>query len=268
MEILEALAYVYGRLADMVVSLYKHNKISISNLILDRRPNAMGKLAMDRGIYLSMMDGSLTGSRYFLKSADIPKKSKIARRYGKNMNWDSLKEARSLRDVAEGLFNLARVMIFRDGHHHSVTIFLKGTSIVRILITDHPDRAARYVMMRDLAILAKIDAADGIIMIGEAWLARQGDIPESGFAVDAKNRQESLILHAANSKGEIFVFESIIERRKNSNKIKLLSVTSIYNGGFQFILYPFLKEWGCVNEKQFQQAIDNLESLGVKTPEI
>jgi hypothetical protein len=46
---------------------------------------------------------------------------------------------------------------------------------------------AKYVVMRDLVRLARIDSADGVIFIGEAWTSHYyKDTPNSGVAANAK----------------------------------------------------------------------------------
>ena len=47
MEVLEALAYVYGRLADMVVGFLNHAKIPVPPIVAKTGPDAMGAPAMD-----------------------------------------------------------------------------------------------------------------------------------------------------------------------------------------------------------------------------
>ena len=107
------------------------------------------------------------------------------------------------------------------------------------------------------------------MMIAEAWTAYGDDIPKSGFAVDAKNRGEALMLNAANSQGEAFAFEAMIERRRqNAKKIKRLGATQVDEDGFQFLLYPFMKEWGCVDEKKMQRNFEHMDAMGVETPHI
>jgi hypothetical protein len=269
MEVLEALAHVYCRLADMVASLLKHTNLPVPPLVAAGRPEAMGALAMDRAIYLSMRDGSPSGFRYFYKNIGIGRseKRKIKARYGKAANWECLRSAKNFREITECYFQHARMILIRDGYHRHFTFFLRGSRVIRIIETDHPDRASRYVLMRDLAQLAKIDGADGVMVIGEAWTAKVEDLPPSGFAVEAKERGEMLVLNAANSNGEAFVLETIFFRRKKSQKkVKKIGKTEFVDEGFQFMLYPFMKEWDCVNEERFKAAITQMDEMGIETP--
>jgi hypothetical protein len=272
MEVLEALAHVYGRLADMVVSLHNHIKIPVPPVIMDTRPNAMGALAMDRAMYLSMRDGSPKGLRYFQKRLPEPEaklRKKLVARYGTIADWEHLKQAKSFRAIAQGFFRGARALMLRDGFHVSITFFLKGPTVIHMIQTDFPDRASRYVMVRDLARLARIEGADGVMMIGEAWTAHGDDIPKSGFAAEASNRGEALVMHAVNSEGVAFALHAKIERKKNNpKKVQRIGQTRSDDDGFQFILYPFMNEWGCVNQQKLAEAIKLQSEMGIEDPRI
>ncbi|MCG8509746.1 MAG: hypothetical protein MI741_11015 [Rhodospirillales bacterium] len=271
MEILEALAHVYCQLADMVVSLLEHVDESVPPVVAETKPDAMGTLAMDRAVYLSMRDGSVRGFRYFKKSwegANEELRRKLKSRYGEIANWEHAKKADSFRGVAEAFFKTARRMLANDGFHRNFTFFLKGATVFQIIGTDHEDRASRYVLMRDLAKLARIEGADGVFLIAEAWTAHKKNIPTSGFAGDARKRGEALILDAINSQGESFTFRAKFTRKpKKPNKIKKIKKTTVERG-FQFILYPFMKEWGCVDEEELKRALQQIDDMGIETPTI
>ena len=271
-EILEALAQVYGELADTVLSFLAYLNLSPPSILIEGRPDAMGVLAMDRAIYLSMADGSPRGFRYFQRKIPKPNtayEKKLYARYGKAIDLKSVKEAKTFRAVAETYFNIARNVILSDGYHSHFTFFLKGAEIVRFFQSTPPDRASKYVLMRDLAKLARSDGADGVLVIGEAWTARGDDVPKSGFASEAKNRGEILIMSGANASGESFIFEAVIQRRgKNIKKLKSLGATRVEESAFQFMLYPFMEEWGCVDKEKMEQAFKQEAEMGIENPTI
>lgn len=271
-EVLEALAHVYGELCNAIVDLLQSNDIPIPKDLDRSRPDPMGELAMDRALYLSMRDGSPAGMRYYKKPMERPSdddRNKVVKRYGKTANWGRLKLATTFREVAEAYFENARAVINRDGYHHNFTFLLKGSQPIEMVRSDHPDRASRYVLMRDLAKLARIAGADGVMMIGETWTASNDDIPPSGFAVDAKNRGEAIMLSAASAKGESFMISApVIRKRPGSLKVKSVGRGDYTDDGFQFMFVPFFKEWGCLDEKAMQQAFDNMDNMGILHPTI
>jgi hypothetical protein len=269
MEVLEALAHVYDDFCSTIIDLFGAQEIRVPSQLDQSRPDAMGELAMDRAIYLSMQDGSLRGMRYFKKPLQKPSpriERRLIRRYG-NVGWNRLKEATTLRAVAEVFFDNARAVMKRDGFHHNMTFLMKGPFPIEMIKTDHPDRATRYVLMRDLARLAHIADADGVIVIAEAWMASHDNVPKSGFAVDATDRKESITLSGANAQGERFQLIAMVERRRlGSKKVKRLGPTEVDAEGFPFIFLPFFEEWGCVDEVKLARSLESLEELGIETP--
>jgi hypothetical protein len=272
MEVLEALSHVYGQFADVLVDFMNVNRLKVPPRLADTRPDAMGLLAMDRALYLSMRDGSLSGNRYFKKRLGHPGKGtvqKVQKRYGPTATWNKLRNAETFEDVAKEFFQHARVVLQRDGHHRSFTFFLKGKQIIQMIATDHPNRASRYVLMRDLAKLARIEGADGVFMIAEAWTAAADNVPESGFAVDAKDRGESLTMHAANSTGDTFVMSAqFCRRRPGSKKVKRIAPTNLERDGIQFIVFPFLREWGVLDMEMVAAKLKRMDDLGIGSPTI
>jgi hypothetical protein len=271
MEVLEALSHVYGKFADVIVDFIAVNGLKVPANIANTRPDAMGALAMDRALYLSMKDGSIRGNRYFKKPMKRPGKKTVRhakKRYGE-WEWDRLEGAKTFEDVATIYFEQARRVLKRDGYHRSFTFFVKGSRIIQMIPTDHPDRASRYVLMRDLAKLARIEGADGVFMIAEAWSAAADDVPESGFAVDAKNRGECLMMHAANASGETFTITADFHRKRpGGKKIKLVDPAALQRDGLQFATFPFLREWGVLDLEKVAAEIQRMDEMGVGPPTI
>ncbi|MDW9618318.1 hypothetical protein [Sinorhizobium meliloti] len=265
MEVLEALAHVYGQLATTVADFCNQLGIKPPAWVLDSQPDVMGELAMDRALYLSMRDGSRVGIRLFKKQTKIDEK-RLKKRYGdQRSKWERIKSVTSFREFCGAYFNVARSLMAKDGYHHTFTYLLKGLKVVQIIGTDHPDRASRYVMMRDLAKLARVLDADGMMMVSEVWTAKAEDAP-SGFAADAKNRGEALSLVATNAEGETYAFTAQIVRKKNKkHKVKRLEPTSVLENPALWILYPFQRMWGCVDEELMFEAEKQLSDMGVNT---
>lgn len=267
-EILEALAHVYSDFCSTLIDLLEANQLPVPSKLTKSRPDAMGQLAMNRALYLSMKDGSVRGHRFFRKPMERPSEkdeARVMKRYRKaGAGWGRLKNAKTLSDIAEAYFDNARAVLKRDGYHQNMTFLFKDRFPIDMIRTDHPDRASRYVLMRDLARLARIIGADAVIMLGEAWSAKPEDLPPSGFAVEAEERGEVLFLNAANSKGESFAMEAVFERRRfGSKKIKKVHPTEITDKGFQFLFLPFFEEWDCLDQGKLDAAFEQMEEHGL-----
>jgi hypothetical protein len=205
LEILEALAHVYDNFCEMTISLLTRLGLKVPPSIAHGRPSAWGDArAMDRAVYLSMKDASTRGYRYLRSELQLSSQDqkRITKGYQIGNQVRQLQEAKTFRDVALIFFQRARVAMLRDGYHMSLCVALRGNSVIELIDFAHPDRASRYIIMRDLAKLLRIMGADGVILISEVWTASQENIPKSGFAVDAPNRGEGLILNAVNAKAK------------------------------------------------------------------
>lgn len=273
-EVLEALAHVYSRLAEIVVSFLSHLQVAVPPVVADVRPETMATLAMDRAIYLSIKDGSERGFRYFKKKVELPNEPgqrQLIARYGKAATWKHLEGVNSFRGVAEAYFKTARAMMLRDGRHVTLTFFLKGNNVTRVIMTNFPDRASKYVIMRDLAQLATVDSANGVMVIGEAWIAVTPNIPKSGFASDAKNRGECILLDAVNADGESIFLSATVHRKKIKKwKIRSLGPTRIeeIDVNRKANLYPFLEEWGRLDHNKINEFHEELQTMGIEVPAV
>lgn len=267
MEVLEALAHVDGQFCDLISDLLQRHGISPPSALMDSRPEPMGQLAMDRALYLSVATGQAVGvrlrNRPMMIDTDKARK-KSFRRYGVSPDWSRLKNATTLREAAEAYFEHARVVMTKDGYHRSMAFLLRGTKTIEVVGTEHPSRASRYVMMRELAKFASACRADGVILLSEAWTAHGSDIPKNGYAAEAHNRGEALVLIAGNSAGETCAFSAEVIRQKPCNKnVKRLGPTRENSGKTQFILMPFQAQWGCLNEEMISDAVKSMDEMGI-----
>ena len=271
-EVLEALAHVYGELCATIADLLMINGEAVPPQLDRTRPDPMGELAMNRAIYLSMADGSITGHRFFRKPISPPtrsEKSRLTKHYGLGHSWERLKSAQTFREVAEAYFERARIVMARDGIHYGFVFLLKDLQVIQMIRADHPTRASRYVLMRDFAKLARIAKADGVMCLGETWTAFGNHLPPSGFAADAKNRGEAVMLSAANSKGEHFQFISEVKRKRpNSTKVKAMGPAQIDTQGFPFLFAPFLKLWDCLDEAELMRSFKTMDKMGIEFPKL
>ncbi|MCB1420242.1 MAG: hypothetical protein KDJ74_15065 [Notoacmeibacter sp.] len=269
MELLEALAHAYSVLSDIVADFVKTLGLPIPSMIEDSRPTSMERLAMDRAIYVSMKEGSIIGVRRE-EARDPPIKEKqFIKRYGRKgaKSWEKAKEAETFQQACEAFFRSARILLKTDGYHGSLALFLKGSHLFRVIGADQPDRASRYILMRELASFAVAEGADGVILINEAWIAAAKDIPKHGYAVDAKNRQEALALAACNATGEEIHITATFHRKKNKlHKVKSIEPNKMTVGTPSFMLVPFMKVWGRYDPKNYEEIQRKMDEAGLSLP--
>jgi gamma-glutamyl phosphate reductase len=70
-------------------------------------------------------------------------------------------------------------------------------------------------------------------------------VPPGGFAVDAKDRWESIVLHGADASGEqIALSANVVRKKVKKHKVKSLSSTDVNTKSQNMALAPFLGVWG------------------------
>jgi hypothetical protein len=262
MEVLDALTHVYLEFVDLLIDLHHQMGLELPKLLSSRVPPSMRPLVMDRAVYISIKDGTNVGFRFHHLEQKVDTRA-LRKRYGRDANWEKLSSVGTFKELCDVVFAHARILMLRDGYHHSFAILVSKLRLWRVIGIDHPDRASRYVVMRDLAELAKVIEADGVIVIGEAWTAKGKDIPSSGYAVEAKNRGEALTMHAADATGQTFGYHAEITRKKKKkHKVKTLGPTEL-SDGFQFIIAPFQVAWGCLDPEKLKKAEASIDSLAL-----
>lgn len=268
-EILEALGHVYGALAGVVADFLKTLKLSVPEFVTDSTPDSMARRALDRAIYVSVKDGSLVGVRREYAKKPPAREKILIKRYGKKgaKSWEKVREAKTFQEACEAHFHSARIILRADGYHRAIALFLKGPTVFRVIGAEHPDRASRYILMRELAAFAEAEGADGFIFINEAWTAHVDDVGPSGYAVDSPKRGEALMLSGVNSKGEQIAVMAAFHRKKNkTHKVKSIEPSKVTVGEPGFILIPFLKVWGVYDPKVFKKVEEDMDKAGLAFP--
>jgi hypothetical protein len=237
-EVLDALAHVYGQLALLVVNLHEHLGVPIPrhqpahgehllrNLREDGRLGSMERPLEDRAIYIAVKDGSILGYRRGFGGPQADALKKVQRRYGHFIPAKRLTESSTLMEVASVYFDMARVVMVRDSHHLNMFVPLKGPRQIGLVVAPPRNRADKYMLMREIAQYVRRIDADGLLHIGEAWIARTDDIPRGGYPDQAPNRLEALTMTAASAKGEVLSFSAMIQRKLiKKHKVKHLKPT-------------------------------------------
>lgn len=253
-EVLSALAHVYKQMAEALLSCDKLHSNRRCDIEINSDPKSMRSLAMDRAEYVSIQTGKVTGLR--MRSIPIQEGSvdAVKKRYRKFSNWHRLEEAKDFRSVARVFFDHSIGVLKKDGYHSALAFLFRNQEMVAPISIDHETRADRYVIVRELAEYAVLINANSVMLVSEAWTASGDDIPASGFAVEAKNRSEVLIMSCADAAGDEFAIRARFARKKlNKRKIAKVEAPELFDKEEQFILAPFQIAWGNKTEKDFDQ---------------
>jgi hypothetical protein len=269
-EVLDALAHVYGQLALLVVSLHEHLGESIPEHALyrgehllrslrqDGRLPSMDQPLEDRAVYVAIKDGSILGFRTEFGRNDPSILRKAEKRYREIPSSKHLTDSSTLMEIANVYFHRARIVMLRDGYHQTMFIPLKGAKQIGLVVAPPKDRAAKYMIMRDIARYVRRIGADGLLHISEAWTARAEDIPRGGYPDQARNKGEKLMLNAANAEGQLLTLSAMIQRKLiKRHKVKRLGPTQTEEGRQIIAMAPVLDVWGKVEVLKLREPSES-----------
>lgn len=141
----------------------------------------------------------------------------------------------------KSLFATARVMLEKDGHHHTILFLFKGKQLLKIVGLRPEEHGQKYLMMRQIAHELVRKGADTVILIGEIW--RAPFIPTDPYrrAVDAPDRDEALQATLVSKQDEPVTLWARMVRK--DGKVSLEG-TDEMRGGAQYLFAPFYEAWG------------------------
>jgi hypothetical protein len=262
MEVLEALAEVYTILSEIVVSAHAQLGQPVPDVIKQIRPREMAPMTNDRAMYVSIRHGHCWGTRkFFIEPAQDPKR--IVRRYG---NPVELPPNAEIGQAAKALLGRAERRLARDGHHATMLTFRKGGANLGVVGLEFPDQGSKYVLMRELADLAVAENVDTVFLIAEVWMSFGKNVPPNGMASEDPQRQEALVVSAANKVGARLNLSRPFKRGMiNKNRVKLAG-SVIHDTIETFMLLPFQLRWGCLDPQAAQREEEHFARLGREIP--
>jgi len=248
-ELLDALAYAYGKLSLLLTAAAEHWSIvpTALPLIHELDPSdPMPKKA--RPTCMNLREGMLEGI-FSLKDwrnikaetkkivIDESEKSRARQRFEKLDR--PAKPPGTLSEMAEYIFRAARIQMEADGYHIHIAFLQRGNRLVKMVELSYENRNDKYLLMRELAEIVRDSGADSVIYVGEAWTALSGDIPHMKFAADVPTRQEILLL-AACSRTESFRLSAPLTRNGEQVAVGMPSRTQSEETPF---FAPIRKIW-------------------------
>lgn len=265
-EILDALAHVYGQLSLIIDDAHKQIGLSIPDFILVEHNGITEKYPASRAdlqgkLPCMMAEEDHRVSYFSLKTMEpldlrikkpirIPRTAQELKEIKKYKSFrnivDAAKTYSSLDEITRAYFDLARDVFEKDGHHVPIAILLRDLRPLKVLDTHANTRNEKYIVMQELARVAKQYAADGVLIINEVWKAAYDSEKPFLYPQENPNRTEALTLIAANSKKEIIQYEAEILRRHWPLKPKLGQTIKRSEGTIN-LLAPLQKLWAQTN---------------------
>lgn len=254
-ELLDAVATAYGQLALLVYSA--HEQMGLTGPVTTNVDTGRQFPQADQGGRLPCMIGHedlrtldvwlATGEplefevvQKTLGRAEVMAEApKLKKRYGVDpakMYADS----GEVHDHARSLFQAARKMFDKDGHHITIAILLRGGRPVDFRELRPMEHGHKFMMMRTLAQHTQKIGADAAILIGESWSAPADPAKPYLRAVDSPARKEFLTATAVSKDGEPLMLRAEILR---AGKKVMLDETAEEHGGAHFAFAPLYEVW-------------------------
>jgi hypothetical protein len=250
-ELLDAVAIAYGVIAEIVHDA--HVKVGLAGPLTvnietgeeygngpaGRLPCMIGH-GDTRTLNISLSDGQPFGLSHEEVAFDFKKVKDTASRYGVKSE-DVFGRGDDQKSMLRSLFETARGLTETDGHHVTMLVLLRGTQVVRLAQVEFPDHGSKYIIMRDLAHEVARTLADGVILIGESWIAAVDPARPYMRAADAADRREILAASLVRAEGEPIELSAMFDRQGDSVK---LGETVELRDGKHFIFAPIYEVWG------------------------
>jgi hypothetical protein len=112
---------------------------------------------------------------------------------------------------------------------------------VRLLQIEFPDHGSKYVVMRDVAHEVERQFADGVIIVGEMWMAAADPSRPFMRAAEASDRIEVLGETLIRKEGVPVQLSAKLSREANR---VILGETQISKDGEHFMFAPIYEVWG------------------------
>jgi hypothetical protein len=162
-----------------------------------------------RTAYLRLKDMRFTSHKKFEASCSEKSLDEAATRYEFEKVPPIL--GNSLRDMALGMFEVAKTVLRKDGHHRHF-VFLIGPNGIEQIELRAEDKADKFLLWRRVAARVREVKATTVVTIGEAWRATWDGVAPVYDVEALPEKIEVLSLHAASIDGAVVDISASINR--------------------------------------------------------
>lgn len=119
-----------------------------------------------------------------------------------------------------GFMKMARTVMERDGYHGTFALLYSGQRQVAVQALEFRDQQEKMLTFERLADLVESTRADGIVIIGESWIANRTEKEKELNTIffparDRLDRMECLTVYAVTRDGRHAELVSMVERGEN-----------------------------------------------------
>jgi len=184
-EVLDALSYCYSFIAKVVEDA--HGQVGIRGVCpyrkamgvvdidskrikhLGGRPPCMVTTRAERTIWMKLYTGEELQPVQYHKEIDLDEIRKAARRYGLDEKCELFKKKpETLSEEAEFWFNMAKIVLCKDGYHiPMVILYGPNPAIIHMRLDEQVDK---YLMWEQIGEHVEVSGAERLVFVSEVWL--------------------------------------------------------------------------------------------------
>lgn len=256
-EILDSLAYCYGRLLRIVREAHTELGVSLLDCELEadnpcgheaHAPHPSGRLPCmlagreARTARRRLASGALIEVQATPALGPPPDPKELTKHYG-FADWERVEPGSDLYEQARVRHEWGRRMLVADGYHQPIIWFHRGDTLVSQAAMHPEDQAAKHLMMERVATHADEISADGIIFSSEIWEAPVVDADDERAVLrphERSDREEAFVTYAFKRGAPCRVWHSLFTR--SGSTIHLADVKSTIEEDVPF-LRAFANMW-------------------------
>jgi len=260
-ELMDALAYCYSFLLQIVIDAHKQVGININNCDVrdmlhsyevhsNGIPCCMYNNAQYRLTRLSLKNLQQKDTNFQKVKINPKITEKAISRY--NLDKESISIKTDNVDIikfAEKLVKMSKQVLAKDKHHLPIVYLYSPQKGFQLLCLRPEDKSDKYILAKEIAdIVAKSDI-DAVISIFESWLTQDIETFSKNLSAEkCSDRKECLDVTVVTSQGNITTYTTIFTRGVMGNiKFQETIIDSKTKAGF---MQPILEVW---EKRRFNQ---------------
>lgn len=252
-ELLDAVGIAYGKLAELVDDAHIQLGLSAPSTMAGEEDHSEGRAARNGRLPCMIGHSEIrshniwlaTGQTLELEQKQVKFDRDTAEIAAKKYNLDPKEIApptiSAPEELLDSLFATGRKMITAAGYHDTIAFLLHGKRVTKILQLALQEHGEKYLVFRNLAYEVTRCGADGVILIGEIWMAPFDSSQPYRRAADAPEKAEYLSATLVTKTGEPLQRQAKISR---SGEVLSLGETETVENKAPIIFSPIYAAWG------------------------
>lgn len=250
-ELLHAMAHVYGQLVRLVMIAHVKAGVEQCDLAPRERPCVTAEL---RGARLGCMESKREGRVLHIDLSDRSEYVEDYRdvrfseeeRHQAGVRYGTVPMVGTLAELVSSAFEIAKRMLILDKALMTVAWLIRDNAVIEFYPLDFPDQAGKRLTMHRLAERVGQVGADGVVFIGESWLAFAGPDEDLRSAVMLPaslrpDRQEAIQVVGVNRSGE--TSDRTLSFKHGSDQEIVFGELMTDLGGQANFLEPVRRKW-------------------------